>query len=128
SYGDGTYIFRKRLTVEDILRRFCAYGIEYTDHEGYTHYWVTLLPAVKLDYNTSQHSTTGRTPALVEKGWNPLLPVDHLKKSLLTIHPTAKYFHETWKKACHTAANCIAVAKEYNKLRWDKSHMEPDFK
>ncbi|MBW0521469.1 hypothetical protein O181_061184 [Austropuccinia psidii MF-1] len=31
-------------TMEDILRRFCAYGLEYKDHEGYTHEWVTLLP------------------------------------------------------------------------------------
>ncbi|MBW0569603.1 hypothetical protein O181_109318 [Austropuccinia psidii MF-1] len=23
-------------TMEDILRRFCAYGMEYKDHEGYT--------------------------------------------------------------------------------------------
>ncbi|MBW0477139.1 hypothetical protein O181_016854 [Austropuccinia psidii MF-1] len=81
-------------TMEDILRRFCAYGMEYKDYEGYTHHWVTLLPAVQLAYNTSQHSTTRKTPALVEKGWNPLLPVDHLKKNLLTIHPTAKDFHE----------------------------------
>ncbi|MBW0544606.1 hypothetical protein O181_084321 [Austropuccinia psidii MF-1] len=35
-------------TMEDILRRFCAYGMEYKDHEGYTHDWVTLLPAVQL--------------------------------------------------------------------------------
>ncbi|MBW0589174.1 hypothetical protein O181_128889, partial [Austropuccinia psidii MF-1] len=33
-------------TMEDIIRRFCAYGMEYKDHEGYTHYWVTILPAV----------------------------------------------------------------------------------
>ncbi|MBW0476668.1 hypothetical protein O181_016383 [Austropuccinia psidii MF-1] len=26
-----------------------------------------------------------------------------------------------------TAAKCIADAKEYNKQRWAKSHMEPDF-
>ncbi|MBW0461172.1 hypothetical protein O181_000887 [Austropuccinia psidii MF-1] len=55
-------------TMEDILRRFCAYGMEYKDHEGYTHDWVTLLPAVQQDYNTSQHCTTGKTPALVEIG------------------------------------------------------------
>ncbi|MBW0481456.1 hypothetical protein O181_021171 [Austropuccinia psidii MF-1] len=92
------------------------------------HDWVTLLPVVQLAYNTSQHSTTGKTPALVEKGWNPLLPVDHLQKNLLTIHPTAKYSHEMWKRACDTAAKCISEATEYNKQRWDKSHMEPDFK
>ncbi|MBW0583311.1 hypothetical protein O181_123026 [Austropuccinia psidii MF-1] len=33
-----------------------------------------------------------------------------------------------WKRACDTAAKCIAEAKEYNKKRWDKTHMEPDFK
>ncbi|MBW0564915.1 hypothetical protein O181_104630 [Austropuccinia psidii MF-1] len=33
-----------------------------------------------------------------------------------------------WKRGCDTAAKCIAEAKEYNKQRWDKSHMEPDFK
>ncbi|MBW0534934.1 hypothetical protein O181_074649 [Austropuccinia psidii MF-1] len=102
--------------------------MEYKDHEGYTHDWVTLLPAVQLAYNTSQHSTTGKTPALVEKGWNPLLPVDHLKKNLLTIHPTAKNFHEMWKWTFDTAAKFIAEAKEYKKQWWEKSHMKPDFR
>ncbi|MBW0497347.1 hypothetical protein O181_037062 [Austropuccinia psidii MF-1] len=115
-------------TMEDILRRSCAYGMEYKDHEEYTHDWVTLLPTVQLAYNTSQHSTTGKTPSLVERGWNPLLPMYHLKKNLLTIHPTAKDFHDMWKRACDTAAKCIAEAKDYNKQRREKTHMEPDFK
>ncbi|MBW0496459.1 hypothetical protein O181_036174 [Austropuccinia psidii MF-1] len=115
-------------TMEDILRRFCAYCMEYKDHEGYTHDWVTLLPEVQLAYNTSQKSTIGKAPALVEKGWNPLFPVDHLKKNLLTIHPKAKDFHQMWKRACETAAKCIAEAKEYNKQRLDKSHMKPDIR
>ncbi|MBW0460485.1 hypothetical protein O181_000200 [Austropuccinia psidii MF-1] len=33
-----------------------------------------------------------------------------------------------WKRACNTAAKCIAEAKEYNKKRYYKTHMEPDFK
>ncbi|MBW0467105.1 hypothetical protein O181_006820 [Austropuccinia psidii MF-1] len=103
--------------MEEIFRIFCAYGMEYKDNEGYTHDWFTLLPEVKLVYNTSQHSTTGKTPSLGEKGWNPLLPVDHLKKNLLTIHPTAKDYHVMWKKACYKAAKFIAEAKEYNKQR-----------
>ncbi|MBW0525032.1 hypothetical protein O181_064747 [Austropuccinia psidii MF-1] len=115
-------------TMEDILKRFCAYGMECKDHEGYTHDWVTLLPAVQLAYNTSRHSTTGITPAVVEKGWNPLFPVDHLKKNPLTIHPTAKEFHDMSRRAWDTAAKCIAEAKEYNKQRRDRTHMEPDFK
>ncbi|MBW0461020.1 hypothetical protein O181_000735 [Austropuccinia psidii MF-1] len=114
--------------MEDILRRFCTYGIECKDHEGYIHDWVILLPAVKLAYNASQNSATGKTSALVEKGWNPLLPVDHLKKYSMTSHPTANDFHEMWKRACETAAKCIAEAKEYNKKRWDKSQREPDFR
>ncbi|MBW0569651.1 hypothetical protein O181_109366 [Austropuccinia psidii MF-1] len=93
--------------TEDIVRTFCAYGMEYKDHEGYTYDWVTLLPEIQPTYNTSQHSTTEKTPALVEKGWNPLLPVDHLKKNLLTIHPTAKELHEMWKRAWDTAAKCM---------------------
>ncbi|MBW0533589.1 hypothetical protein O181_073304 [Austropuccinia psidii MF-1] len=84
--------------------------------------------AFSTAYNTSQHSTTGKTPALVERGWNPLLPVDHLKKNLLTIHPKAKDFHEMWKRACDTAGKCISEAKEYNKQRWEKSHMGPDLR
>ncbi|MBW0498024.1 hypothetical protein O181_037739 [Austropuccinia psidii MF-1] len=47
-------------TMEDIITRFCAYGMEYKEHGGYTHDWVTLLPAVHLAYNTSQNSTTGK--------------------------------------------------------------------
>ncbi|MBW0527900.1 hypothetical protein O181_067615 [Austropuccinia psidii MF-1] len=115
-------------TMEDIIRRFCAYGMEYKDHEGYTHDWVTLSPAVQLAYNTSQYYTTGKSPSLVEKGWNPLFPVDHLKKNLLNIHPIAKDLHDMWRRACDTPARCESDAKEYNKQRWDKFHMEPDFR
>ena len=42
-------------TMDDILERFCAYGMEYKDHEGYTHDCVTPLPEGQLAYNTRQH-------------------------------------------------------------------------
>ncbi|MBW0554724.1 hypothetical protein O181_094439 [Austropuccinia psidii MF-1] len=58
-------------TMKDILRRVCAYVMEYRDHAGYPHEWVTLLPAVQLAYNTIQQSTTGKSPSLVEKGGSP---------------------------------------------------------
>ncbi|MBW0469676.1 hypothetical protein O181_009391 [Austropuccinia psidii MF-1] len=58
-------------TMEDILRRFCAYGMEYKDHEVYTHDWATLLPAVQLAHNTSQHSTTGKPLHWKRKGGIP---------------------------------------------------------
>ncbi|MBW0487246.1 hypothetical protein O181_026961 [Austropuccinia psidii MF-1] len=102
--------------------------MEYKDHEGYNHDCVTLLPAVQLAYNTSQHCTTGKSPSVVEKGWNPILPVDHLEKNLLTIHPTAKDFHDMGKSSCDTTSIYIAEAKEYNKQRYEKSYMEPEFK
>ncbi|MBW0494757.1 hypothetical protein O181_034472 [Austropuccinia psidii MF-1] len=53
-------------TMEVIVRRFCAYGMEYKEHEGYSHDWFKLLPATQLAYNTSLHSTTGKSPSLVE--------------------------------------------------------------
>ncbi|MBW0565445.1 hypothetical protein O181_105160 [Austropuccinia psidii MF-1] len=33
-----------------------------------------------------------------------------------------------YKMACDTAAKCRAEQRGYNKQRWDKSHIEPDFK
>ncbi|MBW0472504.1 hypothetical protein O181_012219 [Austropuccinia psidii MF-1] len=50
AYNPQTDVLAERMfeTMEDILRRFCAYGMEYKDHEGYNHDWVTLLPAVQL--------------------------------------------------------------------------------
>ncbi|MBW0540692.1 hypothetical protein O181_080407 [Austropuccinia psidii MF-1] len=94
--------------MKDIIGRCCAYGMEYKDHEGHTHGWVTLLPAIKLDYNTIQRSTTGKSPSLIEKGCDQELHVDNLKKDLLTIHSTAKDFHDIWKRECDTVARCIA--------------------
>ncbi|MBW0464254.1 hypothetical protein O181_003969 [Austropuccinia psidii MF-1] len=66
------------LKMEGIIRRFFSYGMEYEDHQGYINYCVTLLPAIKLAYNTSQHSTSGTSPSLVEKRWNALFPIQSL--------------------------------------------------
>ncbi|MBW0471741.1 hypothetical protein O181_011456 [Austropuccinia psidii MF-1] len=114
--------------MEDIIRRFCVYGMEYKYHEGYTHDWVTLPTEVQLAYNTSQNSTTGKSSSLVVKVWNPLFPVDHLRKNLLTIHLTAKDFHYMLNRACDTAAKLISEVKEDNKQSYYKTHVEPDFK
>jgi hypothetical protein len=54
--------------LEEILRRFCAYGLEFKESDGFTHDWVTLLPALELAYRTSTHASTGKTPSLLEKG------------------------------------------------------------
>ncbi|MBW0475067.1 hypothetical protein O181_014782 [Austropuccinia psidii MF-1] len=102
--------------------------MEYKDHEGYTNDQVTLLPEVNLAYNTSVHSVTGKTPGIIEKGWNPPLPVDYLKKILLSIHHTAKGFQTMWKTEFENVEKYIAEAKLWNKQRYDKSHQDPDFK
>ncbi|MBW0511386.1 hypothetical protein O181_051101 [Austropuccinia psidii MF-1] len=36
-------------TLEDMVRTFVAYGLEFKDCDGFTHYWCTLLPALELE-------------------------------------------------------------------------------
>ncbi|MBW0541552.1 hypothetical protein O181_081267 [Austropuccinia psidii MF-1] len=79
-------------TLEDMMRRFCAYCLEFKDSDGFTHYWCTLIPALELAYETSFHASTGKTPAMLGTGWNCKLPVDTLKKDLVYISPTASRF------------------------------------
>ncbi|MBW0584656.1 hypothetical protein O181_124371 [Austropuccinia psidii MF-1] len=79
-------------TLEDIIRIFRAYGVEFKDYDGFTHDWCTLIPALELAYKMTIHSSTGKTPAMLEKGWNPRLPYDTLKKDLVNIHPTTSSF------------------------------------
>ncbi|MBW0535588.1 hypothetical protein O181_075303 [Austropuccinia psidii MF-1] len=59
-------------TLEDMVRR------------------LSLEPA----YKTSIHASTNQTPAILEKGWNPKLPQDSLRKELVEINPTAASFKE----------------------------------
>ncbi|MBW0567097.1 hypothetical protein O181_106812 [Austropuccinia psidii MF-1] len=59
---------RMMQTLEDMIRRFCAYGLEFKDSDGFTHDWCTLIPTLELAYKTSIHSSTGKTPAMLEKG------------------------------------------------------------
>ncbi|MBW0506042.1 hypothetical protein O181_045757 [Austropuccinia psidii MF-1] len=91
-------------TLEDMIRRFCAYGLEFKDSDGFTHDWCTLIPALELAHKTSIHSSTGKTPAMLEKCCNPRLPYDTLKKDLVDIHPTASNFKLILDKA-RTHAN-----------------------
>ncbi|MBW0515681.1 hypothetical protein O181_055396 [Austropuccinia psidii MF-1] len=115
-------------TLEDMIRRFCAYGIEFKAPDGFTHDWCTLIPALELAYKTSIHSSTGKTPEMLEKSCNPRLPYDNLKKDLAYIHPTASSFKIMLYKARHHANRCMQDSFKYEKERWDKSHKPPDFK
>ncbi|MBW0511771.1 hypothetical protein O181_051486 [Austropuccinia psidii MF-1] len=52
---------------KEMIRRFCAYGLEFKGSDGFTHDWCTLIPELELLYKTSVHSSTGETPAMLEK-------------------------------------------------------------
>ncbi|MBW0584428.1 hypothetical protein O181_124143 [Austropuccinia psidii MF-1] len=115
-------------TLEEMIRRFCAYGLEFKDSDGFTHDWCTLIPALALAYKTSIHSSTGKTPAMQEKGCNPRLPYDTLKKNLVDIHPTASSFKLMLDKGRHHANRCMQDSFSYAKERWPKIDQPPDFK
>ncbi|MBW0500319.1 hypothetical protein O181_040034 [Austropuccinia psidii MF-1] len=115
-------------TLEGMIRRFCAYGLEFKDSDGFTHYWCTLIPALELEYKTSIHSSTGKAPAMLEKGWNPQTPCDTIKKDSVDIHTTASSFKIMLDKARHHANRQMQDSFKYAKERWDKSHKTPNFK
>ncbi|MBW0565490.1 hypothetical protein O181_105205 [Austropuccinia psidii MF-1] len=115
-------------TLEDMIRRFCAYGLEFKDSDGFTHDWCTLIPELELAYKTSVHSSTGQTPAMLEKGQNPRLPEDTLRKDLIELHPTASTFKIMLYKVKHHAKQSMVDAFDYAKQKWDKSHKVQDFK
>ncbi|MBW0481306.1 hypothetical protein O181_021021, partial [Austropuccinia psidii MF-1] len=70
-------------TLEDMIRRLCAYGLEFKDSDGFTHDWCTLIPELELAYKTSVHSSMAQFPAMLEKGWNPRVPADTLRKEFI---------------------------------------------
>ncbi|MBW0522245.1 hypothetical protein O181_061960 [Austropuccinia psidii MF-1] len=115
-------------TLKDMIRRFCAYGLELKDSAGFTHDWYTLKRALELAYKKSIHSSTGKIPAMLEKGWNPRLSYDTLKKDLVDIHPTARSFKLILDKARSHANRCMQDSFKYEKERWDKINKPPDFK
>ncbi|MBW0578430.1 hypothetical protein O181_118145 [Austropuccinia psidii MF-1] len=65
---------------------------------------------------------------MLEKGWNPKLPVDTLKKGPIDIHPTASSFKLLLDKVKHHANQSMNDAFEYAKWKSDKSHKTPEFK
>ncbi|MBW0498766.1 hypothetical protein O181_038481 [Austropuccinia psidii MF-1] len=78
--------------LEDMVRIFCAYGLEFKDCDEFTNDWCTLIPALEFEYKKSIHASTNQNPAVLEKGWNPRLPQDYLRKDLVELHPTAASF------------------------------------
>ncbi|MBW0555215.1 hypothetical protein O181_094930 [Austropuccinia psidii MF-1] len=115
-------------TLEDMVRRFWAYGLEFKYCDGFTLDWCTLLPALELAYKTSIHASTNQTPAILQKGWNPKLPQDILRKELVEINPKASSFKEILDKARKREVRCMEDSFSYAKHKLDKSHATPDFK
>ncbi|MBW0502390.1 hypothetical protein O181_042105 [Austropuccinia psidii MF-1] len=110
-----------------MIRRFCAYGLEIKDSDGFTHDWCTLIPALELAYKESIHSSAGKTPAMLEKGWNQTLPYDTLKKKLVDIYSTASSFKMMLEKEIHHANKCMKDSFKYAKERWGRSDKPLNF-
>ncbi|MBW0542139.1 hypothetical protein O181_081854 [Austropuccinia psidii MF-1] len=89
-------------TLEEMIRRFCAYVLEFTDSDGFTHDWCTPIPALELAYRTSVHSSTGQNSASRCK-----IMLDKVK------HHEKQSMNDTF---------------DYAKQKWIKSHKVPDFK
>ncbi|MBW0511832.1 hypothetical protein O181_051547 [Austropuccinia psidii MF-1] len=88
-------------TLENIIGGLCAYGLEFKDSDGFTHDWCTLIPDLEMEYKTSIHSSTSKTPEMLEKVWNTKFPYDTLKKDLVDIHPEESSFNIMLYKARH---------------------------
>ncbi|MBW0537790.1 hypothetical protein O181_077505 [Austropuccinia psidii MF-1] len=96
-------------TLEDMIRRFCAYGLEFKDYNCFTHDWCTLIPAIELAYKTSINALTGKTPETLEKGWNPRPPYDTLIKDLVDLQQTSSRFKILLDKAIHHSSRFMQI-------------------
>ncbi|MBW0502047.1 hypothetical protein O181_041762 [Austropuccinia psidii MF-1] len=114
-------------TLEDMVRRFYAYGLELKDCDGYTLDWCNIIPALELAYKTSIHASTNQTPAIVENGWNLRLPQDSVRKDLGEIPPKTASFKGILEKYRTYAARCMDESFAYSKDKWDNPHATPDF-
>ncbi|MBW0561002.1 hypothetical protein O181_100717 [Austropuccinia psidii MF-1] len=66
---------------------------------------------------------------MLEKGWNPRIPADTLRKDLIDIHPTASSFKLMLDRVeNNNGKQRMNDAFDYAKQKWDKSHKVPDFK
>ncbi|MBW0536764.1 hypothetical protein O181_076479 [Austropuccinia psidii MF-1] len=65
---------------------------------------------------------------MLEKGWNPRLPVDTLRKDFIDIDPIASSFKIGIYKVKQHVKQSMNDAFDYAKQKWDQSHKVPDFK
>ncbi|MBW0580460.1 hypothetical protein O181_120175 [Austropuccinia psidii MF-1] len=91
--------------LEDMVRRLCAYGLEFKECDG-----------------------TNQTPAILEKGWNPILSKDSLRKDFVGVNLTAGSLKGMLEKYRKHAISRMEDSFAYAKDKWDKPHATPDFK
>ncbi|MBW0508523.1 hypothetical protein O181_048238 [Austropuccinia psidii MF-1] len=66
--------------LENMIRRFCAYGLELKDSDGFTHDLFTLIPSLELANKTSVHSSTVEVDLSGElENKHPTFPVSVIK-------------------------------------------------
>ncbi|MBW0491721.1 hypothetical protein O181_031436 [Austropuccinia psidii MF-1] len=94
-------------TLEDMVRGFCAYGLELKYCDEIYQDWFNLLPALELPFKKSVNSRTNKTPAILEKQWNHRLPQDFLRNNFVKIRPKADIFKKTLEKARKNAVKCM---------------------
>ncbi|MBW0515723.1 hypothetical protein O181_055438 [Austropuccinia psidii MF-1] len=77
-------------TLEDMVIRICAYGLEFKYCDVFIHDKCTLLPALELAYKTSIHASTNQTPAILEK---------RIKHAVRFIEDYLAYAKDKWEKS-----------------------------
>ncbi|MBW0499598.1 hypothetical protein O181_039313 [Austropuccinia psidii MF-1] len=106
--------------LEDMIRRFCAYGLEFKYSDGFTHSWYTMIPSLESEYKILVHSSTGQAPAILEKGWNTRPPEDRLRKDFIEIHPKASIFKIMLDKVKNHAKQSMNEAFDYERIEVGK--------
>ncbi|MBW0492082.1 hypothetical protein O181_031797 [Austropuccinia psidii MF-1] len=86
-----------------------------------------MIQALEV-YKTSFHASTNQTPSYLQKGWNPILLQDYLRRDLVQIHPTAAFLRRTLERARKNAVRRMEDSIADSKDKRDKSHATQDFK
>lgn len=94
---------RANRTVEEMLRHYCA------DHEQD---WDKLLSAVEFAYNSSVHASTGKTPFMLNYGYEPSAPLALLRDNTGTAETGAVNFLSRLQEAMAEAKAKLQTAQE----------------
>ncbi|GAA6022504.1 hypothetical protein JCM10207_008535 [Rhodosporidiobolus poonsookiae] len=116
-------------TLEDCLRRFCAFEPTWTDESGFSHSWNELLPGLEFAFNTAKHATLRQSPFKVERGRNPRSIYSLIKDGLprVTLDSASSSFSHMLLATQERAKACLEDAVAYAQKRWDERHQEPPF-